>query len=994
MGDKEGVLRDWKIALFLLISIIILISIVSAVKIVGNNFDLREENSVSVASVPSNSGEVITQSSKKISDEVKEVLGVKALGEILNFKDITYDVITKEEYLTKNNIDPQSIGCWDCDNRNYEEGDLEGYCSCDEWEKCEDYYRESTAYNFDKNPVEVATDYCSGNDVREMYIDCYYVDEIFYTEKDCNDYDYYGDWEYYCDSDEVKRKRIFYDYGCGNGECHRTSNDYVYDTISGQGDSNYCELRKQYGCTLCAHEEYDCDSDSECSGDLKCIGPDGDYNSDWYDGCCNSNEEWDVTNKECLAPCLPHDYYSCYSNDLWWYNSCDEREKKKTDCGNDECSGWGEYCSDDDIYRYRECHDRGCSGNACFDNVDRQNELVQDCGADGCDSWGSNYCKDNDVYHSRTCHDRGCSGGNCFDNPSTEEGLVEDCGDDSCGSWSNFCKENDLYKKRTCYDKGCSGSSCFSNPSTEEQLVERNSQQCITQDCSPGSGPCCDTSGNFRPTSYKCQEDVTTDYECVNGNACGQDVFVRHQDKYCSGSSSACNGNLAWDTPIVFDDCTSSEKCANDDSSCNYDSLCVSSCTPGTKRCNGNIVEQCKSDGSGWQTIQNCGTSSYCASTNPVSCITCDSGKLNCDQNPFTGCEVNKLNDNNNCGGCGIICTGGKTCQNGECKGNGNGENLVINGDFSSGTNGWALGGGASYQTTEKFIKISGNGFASQIISQLKTSSSKFKLTFKAKKTSGASQVYVGIQPRGGNWAAITSVFVDSTSWKTYELIFDPTTWNRVVGYDYQIILKNDASGEVWYDDISLVEMIGEDSCYWPPDSTNPSDKRADNNELWNNEVYTENKLLCYDGKWYATGNYWWYFNIEVKNEGSVIGEWIVRGGVWTPSSGTSCNWAPGTNDRLTQSDHLLIYNPDWGPDNTLLCYEGKWYATIHNYDYFAPSLEFVANGVTKGSWKIVNGVWNPLSSLSIQSKKAEREIIYLNPKKSEIINSGSIRLN
>ena len=99
--------------------------------------------------------------------------------------------------------------------------------------------------------------------------------------------------------------------------------------------------------------------------------------------------------------------------------------------------------------------------------------------------------------------------------------------------------------------------------------------------CVCTSGTCCDGC-NYRSTTYKCQEDVTTDYECADGTNCGQDVYVRHQDKYCSGSSTGCDGALQWDTPVVYDDCTTTEKCANDDSSCNYDAVCACVCTSGT----------------------------------------------------------------------------------------------------------------------------------------------------------------------------------------------------------------------------------------------------------------------------------------------------------------------------------------------------------------------------------------------------------------------------
>ena len=103
-------------------------------------------------------------------------------------------------------------------------------------------------------------------------------------------------------------------------------------------------------------------------------------------------------------------------------------------------------------------------------------------------------------------------------------------------------------------------------------------------------------------------------------------------------------------------------------SACQAESQCISDatcqlCTPNSKRCNGNIVETCKSDGSGW-TTENCGKTKYCSSG---SCVSCSSGTGNCNENAGDGCEINLLTNNNNCGSCGNVCSSG-SCQDGVCK--------------------------------------------------------------------------------------------------------------------------------------------------------------------------------------------------------------------------------------------------------------------------------------------------------------------------------------
>lgn len=47
--------------------------------------------------------------------------------------------------------------------------------------------------------------------------------------------------------------------------------------------------------------------------------------------------------------------------------------------------------------------------------------------------------------------------------------------------------------------------------------------------------------------------------------------------------------------------------------------------------------------------------------------VTCNSGALDCNDNPVDGCEVSPTNDRNNCGVCGNICATGAACSNSAC---------------------------------------------------------------------------------------------------------------------------------------------------------------------------------------------------------------------------------------------------------------------------------------------------------------------------------------
>ncbi|MFH1474105.1 MAG: invasin domain 3-containing protein [Candidatus Aenigmatarchaeota archaeon] len=104
----------------------------------------------------------------------------------------------------------------------------------------------------------------------------------------------------------------------------------------------------------------------------------------------------------------------------------------------------------------------------------------------------------------------------------------------------------------------------------------------ITQnDCAPGSGPCCDTSGNFRSSSYICNYYYQTDYSCYWGTECGDDVAVRYNERHCSGSSYLCNGATNWTNYQFYDGCSDTERCTEGSSSCSYDPSCDCECSSG-----------------------------------------------------------------------------------------------------------------------------------------------------------------------------------------------------------------------------------------------------------------------------------------------------------------------------------------------------------------------------------------------------------------------------
>lgn len=131
----------------------------------------------------------------------------------------------------------------------------------------------------------------------------------------------------------------------------------------------------------------------------------------------------------------------------------------------------------------------------------------------------------------------------------------------------------------TSYNGSClpSGSySCSYNHNSRNP----NAFEVITY-CSSGS--CCDLANNHPlPSSTKCASNVSTEYRCT-GSSKGSDVEIRHKDRYCSGTSSTCDGAEAWGAWQLYQGCSSSQLCDAANHTCNEDPVrCYSSSECGT----------------------------------------------------------------------------------------------------------------------------------------------------------------------------------------------------------------------------------------------------------------------------------------------------------------------------------------------------------------------------------------------------------------------------
>lgn len=374
-----------------------------------------------------------------------------------------------------------------------------------------------------------------------------------------------------------------------------------------------------------------------------------------------------TTSNECLSMAD----VKCSQGDLYYYDSCGKIE------------GLAQECDDNNV-----CTDDSCDFDSC----------INDPVADQTPCGGNNICM------SGSCVEEGeqqCVSGACCENgvflPSStmcEENAVVEL---SC-PWGDEPGEDVGSRSK---DRYCSGQSAecdgdlgmwsvwvVSEDCEIDETCDSDTNECVSlPDCT--DGPCC-SNGSFLDSGTVCQENVQQDVGCPWGTSPGDDVGSRTRDRYCSGASGACDGNLGdWSEWSTLDDCNAQEICVPGDATCNPATLCVSgpccqdglfapsdvvcevaaeteySCPWGTspgddvgvktrdRYCSGNSPDCAGNLGawSNWSVADYCSTSEECEPGDPTcnelqECISgpcCDNGlfantNVTCDEDLDYGC--------------------------------------------------------------------------------------------------------------------------------------------------------------------------------------------------------------------------------------------------------------------------------------------------------------------------------------------------------------------
>ncbi len=250
---------------------------------------------------------------------------------------------------------------------------------------------------------------------------------------------------------------------------------------------------------------------------------------------------------------------------------------------------------------------------------------VEGCGeaddGDNCLDWVYKECN---VY--QTCQDGECVGectsGLCCDTGTeTYKAAGTACGSESTqyvcldgtGCGSDITRQVNT-QRCTGNSADCVGN--WSGWSTDGTIACDAVQKCVPNQsyCSSCStdacvdGLCCNTNttpNEFKPSSEMCGPAEDWDYVCPDGTACGDDVYIEYSDRYCSGTSSTCNGELiARGESEHFAYCSSTKRCSKGSRTC-------VPCSCSSNWCQDNDEgsgTHCKDDG----TTVTCGTSGSC----------------------------------------------------------------------------------------------------------------------------------------------------------------------------------------------------------------------------------------------------------------------------------------------------------------------------------------------------------------------------------------------
>ncbi len=451
---------------------------------------------------------------------------------------------------------------------------------------------------------------------------------------------------------------------CGASQCNSCS-DGVCRWCPDTPNPGCCDVPGGQQCVDMRSDEHCGSCGNSCGPEETCCIP----NSDGI-GCANLNEEDGTycgscgnkcpsghicSNGSCIEECSTQSYKACFGGDVYWYDSCGNREGLAESCsGCLSCSGGACYQNDSNCLQG--------SWNCSATSECQEFRMRYICNASGSCSYDSSeyrtntsctsLCPSSDWYDTgstRWVHDSGCrekqqkeqefrlyvcdTFSGCVYHPQDDRWVDtgntrdnqdlcpagQNCQNGVCGCVSEYsrdCYNGDAYWYDSCGNRGdliksCIGCRECSNGYCYSYLGDDN--------CAPNCG-WCNSDGSCSYIDDFCSSGVCKPgdgcVECLTAGDCDDTLadqncqFAGYDGAPCSicSSKEICQGTNAWNTCI-------NNQCGFDfehffDSSCegaqSVHGWHYPSC-PGCQSCTG--IDQCAPDDS------NCGPNQYCEGT-------------------------------------------------------------------------------------------------------------------------------------------------------------------------------------------------------------------------------------------------------------------------------------------------------------------------------------------------------------------------------------------
>jgi len=388
----------------------------------------------------------------------------------------------------------------------------------------------------------------------------------------------------------------------------------------------------------------------------------------------------------------------------------------ETNTGTDltHCGACGTTCT-----QGRTCIAGGCTATACTaplancDGIEGNGCEIstatdtQHCGACG---HACTFAHAGSSCAAGACAMGACDAGwaNCDGNPlnGCEVNLLTNAA--HCGTCGTVCTA--AHGTATCAQGSCDIAACDAGHSNCDQLAFNGCEVSNTNDVNHCGG--CGVVCSDRPSAVATCHGSACGYACVAGrldcdgvatngceidtsadnNHCGACGVVCTQGRTCQSgacTTAVCVTGTADCDHDASNGCevslgTSAAHCGACGSACAYANgtgVCTAgscslwSCAAGFANCNANSSDGCEVNIT--TTTAHCGACGLvCATANGTAACSagvcgvaaCNAGFANCDGFTGNGCEANLATSNAHCGACGVVCTGGTTCQAGVCE--------------------------------------------------------------------------------------------------------------------------------------------------------------------------------------------------------------------------------------------------------------------------------------------------------------------------------------